>query len=218
MQALPGLLLRAAFLLVVLLAAAADAAERSDLTESGWPRVIGADRYGPYRIGASEEALLKGRLIVLPADLVEVDDQDTCYYPELPKPAGVKAGAGASGGEPTFIIFKDRLARIEVRDAAVATSDGLRLGDPVSRLLALYGKDPDFRQRNADILKLPVGELGSIPFVVRPRRDGPHGIAYWVSNTAISQIMVGDVETLVWDEGCGTQPPVRRRHGLRPQQ
>ncbi|MEI7609692.1 MAG: hypothetical protein WCJ64_20115, partial [Rhodospirillaceae bacterium] len=114
------------------------------------------------------------------------------------------------------IIYKDRLARIEVRDTAVATSDGLRLGDPVSRLLALYGKDPDFRQRNADILKLPVGELGSIPFIVRPRRDGLSGIAYWVSNAAISQIMVGDLETLVWDEGCGTQPPMRRRPGVRP--
>ncbi len=48
--------------------------------------------------------------------------------------------AFAEGAEPSmlFMIEQGRIARVEVRDATVATAAGAKLGDPRSRIETLY--------------------------------------------------------------------------------
>lgn len=81
---------------------------------------------GPIRIGMALPALAEalGEEITVPTD----PDERECFYVYPRKFSGVG-----------FMVDEDRLRRIDVRSEGAQTAEGIRVGDPVSKVEAAFG-------------------------------------------------------------------------------
>jgi hypothetical protein len=106
----------------------ADSVAAKDTTAAGstWPQVVTDSGVGALRIGMSEEEAL----VSMPGLRIEEPlPGSACAYARSPTlPNGVS------------VMFEDgTLARIDVDSSTAVTEAGARIGDPESRINAIYG-------------------------------------------------------------------------------
>lgn len=142
-------------------------------------RTLGAKGGGDFEIGITQ-ALLRGRLGMARSELPVVE----CRYLE---------GVGHPSGI-FFMLVRDSLARIDVRDSSWATDEGARVGDTEARVNELYGA------RVATSPHKYTGPQGHY-MTVTPADSG-YRIVFETDGQRVVNWRVGRVPEVEWVEGC----------------
>jgi hypothetical protein len=179
-----------------LTACAGDAAPRSDPPADGGTRpppaaqqppdptswTVSADRYGPVEIGMNtgEVRTLLGPLLV-PRDSLSPE----CDYLAI----------GPDGPEVFFMVVGGQLVRVDVRDSAVATSAGARIGHSEAMIGRLYGADR--------VMSTPHAYTDGHYLTVAPAGAGDdHRLVFETDGRAVTEYRAGLLPMVGWVEGC----------------
>ncbi len=157
-------------------AAAPSAIARVDSSWIATPRGIGALRAGAT-VTEAWRAIDPGR----PAP----DSLEPCDHVAVP----------GAPGRVLAMIFEGRVARIEVRDSAVATDRGARVGDSEARVQQLYGE-----RLSVEPHEYTDGHY----LVVTPdaAADSAYRLIFETDGERVLQYRVGLLPSVAWVEGC----------------
>lgn len=177
---------RLSILLLVLLAACSPKEEAANSPATPTPAqetpaaewMITADGVGPIRVGMTvEEArqALAGKLAGAPAS-----QEESCYYV---RPDGEPQGV-------LFMVTDDRIARVDVREGAIATAEGARVGDSEERIQSLYpGRVTVTPHKYVEGHYLTVA-------------DGDHRLLFETEAGKVTAYRAGRLPEVEWVEGC----------------
>jgi hypothetical protein len=147
---------------------------------SGW--TVTADGYGPVQIGMSLESVrnLLGALLV-PRESLSTD----CDY----------LAVGPDGPDVLFMVVAGRLVRIDVRDSAVTTSEGARIGDSEAMIGRRYGADR--------VMSTPHAYTDGHYLTVAPPGAGDdHRLVFETDGRSVTEFRAGLLPMVGWVEGC----------------
>ncbi len=138
---------------------------------------------GPVQIGMTlEEAdgVLGGRLV--PEEPLD----SACDY----------VSARGVDAEVSFMVVGGVIARVDVRDTTITTSEGARVGDGEDRIRKLY----DGRVSVEPHKYVPSGRY----FIVSPRDQGDttHLLLFETDGGRVTEFRAGRVPEVQWVEGC----------------
>ena len=139
---------------------------------------------GPVQIGMTLEeadAVLGGRLV--PEEPLD----SACDY----------VSARGVDAEVSFMVVGGRIARVDVRDTTVTTSEGARVGDAEERIRKLY----EGRVTAEPHKYVPRGRY----LLVSPRDQGDttHLLLFETDGARVTEYRAGRVPEVQWVEGCG---------------
>ena len=139
---------------------------------------------GPVQIGMTlEEAdgVLGGHLV--PEEPLD----SACDY----------VSARGVDAEVSFMVVGGRIARVDVRDTAITTNEGARVGDPEDRVRKLY----EGRVTVEPHKYVPRGRY----LLVSPRdqADTTHLLLFETDGARVTEYRAGRVPEVQWVEGCG---------------
>lgn len=143
---------------------------------------VSADRYGPVRIGATlDETRDKLGALLVQRDSLAPE----CDY----------LAVGPDGPEVLFMIVAGRLARIDVRDSAVATAAGARIGHSEAMIGRIYGADR--------VMSTPHAYTDGHYLTVAPAGAGDdHRLVFETDGRAVTEYRAGVLPMVGWVEGC----------------
>lgn len=146
----------------------------------GW--TVTAESYGAVRIGMPVDeasAVLDGRL-QLPDTL-----GDECTMLAL----------AADSPDVLFMAVGRRVVRLDVRDSAVTTAAGARIGDSNARVGRLYGSDR--------VMATPHAYSDGVYLTVVPRGTGDeHRLVFESDGETVTEYRAGILPMVGWVEGC----------------
>lgn len=154
----------------------ADSSNASPTTER---RTLGARGGGDLQVGITQ-ALLRGRLGMARSELPVVE----CRYLE---------GVGHPSGI-FFMLVRDSLARIDVRDTTWATDEGVRIGDTEARVTEVYG---DRVTTSPHKYTGPQGHYMTVAAA-----DTGYRIVFETDGQRVVNWRVGRTPEVDWVEGC----------------
>lgn len=106
-----------------------------------------------------------------------------CFYVDVP---------GHSGTE--LMILNGRVGRVDVNDPATPTASGIRVGDPESRAVEVYGRGLEVEPHHY------IPEDGH--YLTLLSRDRKFGIRFETEDGKITSYYAGTVEAISYIEGC----------------
>ena len=138
------------------------------------------DSVGPVRVGVTPAQLNS----LLHEKLKEESDagSESCYYLESKKHPNLR-----------FMISDNRLARVDVIDRRVPTTNGIRVGDAEKHALEVYGP----------ALKItPHQYIDDGHYLTLHPQNRKYGIRFETENGKITMFYVGTFEAIQYVEGC----------------
>ena len=143
---------------------------------------VSAERYGPVQIGVGVDEVreLLGALMT-PRDSLSAE----CDYLAI----------GPDGPEVLFMVVGGELVRIDVRDSAVSTAAGARIGHSEAMIGRLYGADR--------VMSTPHAYTDGHYLTVVPAGAGDdHRLVFETDGRAVTEYRAGRLPMVGWVEGC----------------
>lgn len=147
---------------------------------SDW--TVTADGYGPVRIGMTVDQVREtlGRLLV-PRDSIHPE----CDYLAI----------GPEGPEVLLMVVGGELVRLDVRDSAVTTAAGARIGSSAATIGRLYGADR--------VMATPHAYTDGQYLTVVPSGMGDdHRLVFETDGKRVTEYRAGMLPMVGWVEGC----------------
>jgi len=147
--------------------------------DSAW--VIRFDGIGPAMVGMSVSQLDTAlhESFSPPRD----KDEQLCYSVDSPKHPGV-----------SFMLENAHITRVDVDGSAMATAEGIRVGDTEARVKQVYGSrlkvEPNAYSGSAD------------PVLTMRSADGRYGIRFITKKRKVRLIYAGRWQSIQYIEGC----------------
>lgn len=102
---------------------------------------------------------------------------------------------GPDGPEVFFMVVGGQLVRVDVRDSAVATSAGARIGHSEAMIGRLYGADR--------VMSTPHAYTDGHYLTVAPAGAGDdHRLVFETDGRAVTEYRAGLLPMVGWVEGC----------------
>lgn len=143
---------------------------------------VTAESYGPVRIGMTPDEL-RARLgtLLVPRDSLSIE----CDYLAI----------GPNGPEVLFMVVGGEFVRLDVRDSAVMTSKGARIGNSEAMIGRLYGADR--------VMATPHAYTDGHYLTVVPAGAGDdHRLVFETDGRAVTEFRAGRLPMVGWVEGC----------------
>lgn len=158
---------------------AADTATTADSARQSW--TVTARGLGPLRVGATVAEARSA----LGADFAAPDSAPGCTHVPVT----------AAPGRVLAMIVDGRVARIEVKDSAIATSAGARVGDTEARIDSLYSGRVEVQPH-----KYTDGHY----LIIRPEpaADTLRRLIFETDGRRVVEYRVGMLPQVAWVEGC----------------
>lgn len=141
--------------------------------------VVHEDGVGPVKIGMTVAQLTK----IFQQKLIEEDSgSDNCFYLDAP-------GHNHVG----FMIVDGRVVRVDVTATGVATSTGIQVGDPESKVRKLYGA----RVKVTEHTYVDDGH-----YLTVRSTSGRYGVRFETDGHKVTGYYAGRYESIQYVEGC----------------
>lgn len=155
-------------------------ADQPEADPAAW--TVTAESYGPLRIGMTADEL-RARLgpLLVPRDSLSME----CDYLAI----------GPDGPEVLFMVVGGEFVRLDVRDSAVATEAGARIGNSEAMIGRLYGSDR--------VMATPHAYTDGHYLTVVPSGAGDdHRLVFETDGRAVTEYRAGRLPMVGWVEGC----------------
>lgn len=135
---------------------------------------------GEVRLGMTvgEAEVASGRLM----DSAPGVEESACYEVTARDLAGV-----------SFVVIDGRIRVVDVRDPAIATSSGARIGMSADEIRALFGERID---------ETPIDGASALTFVPSDSTD-PARVVFFTDGTAVTRMLSGTVPNVLSLDPCG---------------
>jgi hypothetical protein len=147
----------------------------ADTTEAKqW--VVTSDSAGPLRIGMHADSAL-----VAAGRPVATAKREACGYLDIGAPVKI-------------MVENDVVVRFDVTDTSVATPEGARVGDPISRIEQLY---------SGRVRTQPHKYTNGKYLIVTSPRDTMHQLIFETDSARVTRYRGGILPAVGYVEGCG---------------
>jgi hypothetical protein len=157
--------------------------DSSPVAAAGNVWTVDAMGIGPVRAGMT---LNEARTAVSPGMTLPAPTEAEC---DFIRPVGGPPGIA-------FMVIEGMIARVDVRDSTIATADGARVGDPESRIRAMYG----------DRVVVQPHKYTDGRYLIVPKGPGPDTLYRIVFETdsagRVTEYRSGRMPEVEYIEGC----------------